>query len=171
MQTSRIMFGSAVFLSLACAVPAYADEHQGGDTAVTRTHTVGNDKFRFTVKERQALQRYSVEDEKRRTAEGGDGKHHGDRHEKGYEKQKPLPPGLRKKAERGEALPPGWQKKLARGQVMPADIYAASHPLPEDVRRNLPPDPQGTVTVQVDGEIVRVVEDTRQIIDILRGKR
>jgi len=82
-------------------------------------------------------------------------------------RQKQLPPGLQKKAARGKELPPGWQKKLARGEVMPLDLYRAAQPVPVTLVRQLPPPPPGTVVVHLEGKIVRLVQATREIIDIL----
>lgn len=75
------------------------------------------------------------------------------------EKDKPLPPGLQKKVDRGGALPPGWQKKLAVGEVIDDDIYRQGRVISSDGR--------GAVTVDVDGEVFRVMENTREIIEIL----
>ncbi|MBF0283358.1 MAG: hypothetical protein HQL51_02765 [Magnetococcales bacterium] len=80
---------------------------------------------------------------------------------------KNLPPGLAKKAARGEALPPGWQKKLARGERMDQDLYRQSHPLPEDVLRRLPPLPAGHEVRVVGDKVVRVIQSTREILDVL----
>jgi hypothetical protein len=82
-------------------------------------------------------------------------------------KQKPLPPGLQKKVARGGQLPPGWQKKVARGEVMPADVYKHTEPLSKVILVKLPPQPRGTILVKVEGKIVRLVEATKTIIDVL----
>ena len=82
-------------------------------------------------------------------------------------KQKNLPPGLRKKLERGGELPPGWQKKVARGEVLDEDIYLNhTRSLPEEILRRLPTDPVGTSIKQIDDRIVRVMDDTRTILDV-----
>ena len=81
--------------------------------------------------------------------------------------QKRLPPGLQKKVERGGQLPPGWQKKVARGEVMSADVYKHCEPIAKEVLVKLPPQPQGTVLVRVEGKIVRLLEATKTIIDVL----
>lgn len=82
-------------------------------------------------------------------------------------KQKQLPPGLQKKLERGGQLPPGWQKKVARGEVMPPEVYKQSTRVPQDVWVTLPPQPPGTTIVNVEGKVVRLMEATRTIIDVL----
>jgi hypothetical protein len=81
-------------------------------------------------------------------------------------KQKPLPPGLKKKVERGGELPPGWQKKMARGEVLPEDVYRYGQRLPGDVRRRLPRQPEGTDIIYIDGKVARVIEATRTIVDV-----
>ena len=81
-------------------------------------------------------------------------------------KKKKLPPGLKKKLERGGELPPGWQKKVARGEVMSDDVYYQSRPLPREIIKILPPPPPGTVIVTVEGKVVRLLEATRTIVDV-----
>lgn len=94
-----------------------------------------------------------------------DGRQH-DKSAKKY-KQKSLPPGLRKKLERGGELPPGWQKKVERGEVLDEDIYRNyTRSLPEEILRRLPTDPIGTSIKQIDDRIVRVMDDTRTILDV-----
>lgn len=71
-----------------------------------------------------------------------------------------LPPGLQKKAERGGELPPGWKKKLRRGYVLEDAIYNHAV-IVQPVDRN------GLVTVRIEGELVRLVHATHEIVDIL----
>lgn len=85
----------------------------------------------------------------------------------GHGKQKALPPGLAKKVARGGELPPGWKKKLARGEVLPQEVYDAGKPVAPDVKKRLPPEKKGEITVQVEDKIVRVVEKTRKITDVI----
>jgi hypothetical protein len=79
---------------------------------------------------------------------------------------RPLPPGLAKKAARGRELPPGWQKKCAVGEVMPVEVYECSHPLPPDLVVKLPPPPPDTITITVEGKVVRLLKATREILDV-----
>lgn len=72
-----------------------------------------------------------------------------------------LPPGLQKKVERGGELPPGWKKKLQVGAIMEPEIYRHG----VVVR---PVDKYGIVTVSIEGEIVRLMHHTREIVEILR---
>jgi hypothetical protein len=81
-------------------------------------------------------------------------------------KKKKLPPGLQKKLARGGQLPPGWQKKVERGEVLDANVYAHATPVPVDLVRRLPPQPEGTIIVTVEGKLVRLIEATRTILDV-----
>jgi hypothetical protein len=83
---------------------------------------------------------------------------------------KALPPGLAKKVARGDKLPPGWQKKIARGEVLPAAVYGQAQPLPDVVIRKLPPPPAGTILVTLDGKVIRLLEATHTIVDVVELK-
>ncbi len=82
-------------------------------------------------------------------------------------KQKQLPKGLQKKYQRTGELPPGWEMKLQRGEVLSEDVYRYGRPLPYDLRQRLPIGPVGSKIIEVEGKIIRVMENTREIIDIL----
>jgi hypothetical protein len=71
-----------------------------------------------------------------------------------------LPPGLAKNQARGKPLPPGWQKKLARGVVLETQVYDAGSVV-------VPVDNSGLLTIRVEGKLIRVMEKTREIVDIL----
>lgn len=75
-------------------------------------------------------------------------------------KDKKLPQGLQMKLDRGGSLPPGWQKKLVRGQILVEPIYNHSEIV-------IPIDSEGLLTVRVEGKLIRLVEATREIIDIV----
>ena len=79
-------------------------------------------------------------------------------------KSQSLPPGLQSKAAQGR-LPPGWQKRLKIGAVLPPDVLASADMLPPALVAQLPAGPAGTLTVHVDGQIIRVLEATRTIVD------
>jgi hypothetical protein len=81
-------------------------------------------------------------------------------------KYKTLPPGLQKKAARGKELPPGWQMKIARGEVLDAEVYRHATRLPYELIGALPPAPEGTVLIKVEGKIIRLYEATRIILDV-----
>ncbi len=77
-----------------------------------------------------------------------------------------LPPGLAKKVARGGTLPPGWQKKCIPGETLPPAVYQECRPLPQELVVKLPPPPGLTVTVALDGKIFRLLEATREILDV-----
>ena len=88
------------------------------------------------------------------------------RSEKPGRKAKRLPPGLAKKLARGGKLPPGWEKKLHPGEIVTAEIWSESHPLPKEIIVKLPPPPVGTILIAVEGKVARVLEKTREILDV-----
>jgi hypothetical protein len=77
-----------------------------------------------------------------------------------------LPPGLAKNVERRGSLPPGWQAKIAPGAIMPVEVYQQCHSLPQPLLAQLPPPPQGTVLLAVEGRVVRLVRATLEILDV-----
>ena len=79
---------------------------------------------------------------------------------------KALPPGLAKKVARGGSLPPGWKKKVVPGQIMPEDVFKHCHRLPDEIVAKLPAPPKGTILIAVGGKIVRLLEATREILDV-----
>lgn len=80
--------------------------------------------------------------------------------------ERPLPPGLAKKVARGGKLPPGWQKRFVPGQVVPVEVYEECRPLPRELVVKLPPPPDLTVTVAIDGRVLRLLRATREILDV-----
>lgn len=74
---------------------------------------------------------------------------------------KSVPPGLQKKQQNGQPLPPGWQKKLAKGDKLDDSIYARG-------RVVVPVGTDGSISIQVEGTILRLHEKTREILEILR---
>ena len=71
-----------------------------------------------------------------------------------------LPPGLEKKVERGGELPPGWEKKLVVGHILDDDIYAHA-------RVVIPVGDDGIATVEIGGRVLRLLQDTHSIVEIL----
>lgn len=64
-------------------------------------------------------------------------------------------------------LPPGWEKKLNRGDRVPDDVWAVRAPLPPEIVLRLPPPPPGIINVRVNDRILRVVEKTHEVMDVL----
>lgn len=90
------------------------------------------------------------------------------RGEAGWKKSgKRLPPGLQKKVARGGELPPGWKKKLAVGDKLPEEYESKAESVPEAILKRLPETPEQTEIIRIGDEVIRVMENTREIIDIL----
>lgn len=77
-----------------------------------------------------------------------------------YAKDKQLPPGLQKKQQRGQALPPGWQKKLSKGDILDESVFAHGQVV-------VPLAPDGSISINIEGTILRLHEKTRKILNIL----
>ena len=75
-------------------------------------------------------------------------------------KDNQLPQGLQMKVDRGGSLPPGWEKKLVKGEVLEEPIYKYSEIV-------IPLDSEGLLTVRVEGKLIRLVQATREIVEIL----
>jgi hypothetical protein len=146
---TRNRIAVALLLMLATTTICAAKDKQDGTPAI-RTASANEPwlKVTFSTTETQAIRTYY-------------------RNEDGDKHAKPLPPGLQKKVARGGQLPPGWQKKLSRGEVMSPEVYGLAKPAPTVLIQQLPPQPPGTIIVHLDGKIVRLVQATREIIDIL----
>jgi len=78
----------------------------------------------------------------------------GKKHTKGA-KQKEMPPGIRKKLERGGELPPGLAKQG----------------LPADLEEELPPAPEGHERAVIDNKVVLIDTATGVIKDIFRPRQ
>lgn len=79
----------------------------------------------------------------------------------GHNKQyNSLPPGLQKKVDSGKSLPPGWQKKVANGQVFSPELRNYS-------KRSPYPSPKGTSTYILEDKVIRVLDSTNVILDVL----
>ena len=74
-----------------------------------------------------------------------------------------LPPGLAKKGK----VPPGWRKKFERGDRVPDDVWTYRQPLPRDIVVKLPVPPVGVVYVRINDRVAKVVEKTHEILDVL----
>lgn len=76
------------------------------------------------------------------------------------DKQKPLPRGLQMKLDRGGSLPPGWERKVVRGEVLDESLL-------EQSEIAVPVDSDGLLTVRIGGKLIKVIEATREIIDVV----
>lgn len=77
------------------------------------------------------------------------------------DKEKQLPPGLQKKLARTGELPPGWENKLSVGEYLDGEVYSAADVV-------VPVDNHGVVTVEAEGRIVRLIQASREIVEILK---
>jgi hypothetical protein len=111
-------------------------------TAVTETSSVGVEVV-FTDDEIRVIRAYYASG----TSFSGKGKHKGRHKHKG----KSLPPGIEKNLKRGKPLPPGIAKQT----------------LPYDLRRQLPPAPDGYERIIVGGKLLLVELGTQIVRDIL----
>ncbi|GFD82595.1 hypothetical protein KUL118_54570 [Tenacibaculum sp. KUL118] len=75
-------------------------------------------------------------------------------------KDKDLPPGIEKKYERTGELPPGWEKKLSVGNRLDKHVY-------DHARVIVPLGDDGLVTVRIENKVVRLIQATREIVEIL----
>ena len=117
----------------------------------------------FTEDEKRIIQSYFEDHREYRYDDNSD--------ERGRDKprkQKSLPPGLQKKLARGGELPPGWQKKVARGEVLDMTLYRQSRPLPEGLLNRLSTGPADTELKLLDDRVMRLMDDTRDILDVLQ---
>lgn len=153
--------GSAVLDSVVgAAVTATMDSVFSEDEkAVIRRYYRGYDQKdrRYDYREEDGVRRYTYDDDDY-------GKKH-KKHKKHKNKKKSIPPGLRKKLERGGELPPGWQKKVQRGEVIDSELYSKSKPLPAQLRRKLPQLEMGTDVREIEGKVVKVLEASGIIVD------
>jgi hypothetical protein len=78
----------------------------------------------------------------------------------------PLPAGLVRKVALDEALPAGWESKVVKGCVLPLDVFNQCCTLPDELVMHLPAPPSGTVTIAVDGKVLRLARATREILDV-----
>lgn len=143
-------------------VPAHAEQKGKASVETTSETLVGTPKkignewlnVEITDAERQEIIRY-YQNAPQAAPKGRKGR-----------RSRMLPPGLQKKVARGGDLPPGWQKKVARGEVLCPEVYRHATPLPKELTMRLPPAPDGTVLVKVEGKVIRLYEATRTILDV-----
>lgn len=77
-----------------------------------------------------------------------------------------LPPGLAKNLRNGKPLPPGWRKKVDRGYVIEEDYRDHFHPLSYELFPGLEVVPD-TRLYRYGDRVVRVYEPRREVIDVI----
>lgn len=82
------------------------------------------------------------------------------KNDKHHKSHKDVPKGIEKKARKTGELPPGWEKKLTKGSILDIDLYryGKRRPWGKDDRYEL---------IDIDNETVRVLRNTREIVEIL----
>lgn len=86
--------------------------------------------------------------------------------------QRQLPPGLQRRMERGGELPPGWQRKVESGEVLSQEQVRHGRRIDDELLRRLPPQPEGTVIMETEDQVIRVLEATGEVLDVLgMGRR
>lgn len=81
-------------------------------------------------------------------------------------KDKKLPKGLQKKMARGGKLPPGWEKKVDKGRPLDKEVLDNSEPLPPELVKELPKQPEETTIVKVEDKIIRILNATKEVLDV-----
>ncbi len=59
-----------------------------------------------------------------------------------------------------KALPDGWRNELSKGKVLDYDVYKKGKVVYRDPSK-------GTVALRLENKVVRLVESTREIVDVL----
>ena len=157
----------ATLLISTCAVATHAIDSDLNDAANTANAArnangnVGDKNDRFTDAERNEYKSHYNKQSKTAKQHKDDddqGEHHDNKgHDKKYSN---LPPGLQKKVANGGNLPPGWQKKVSNGQVFSPDLRSYS-------QRSPYPSPKGTSDYIIENEVIRVMDSTNVILDVL----
>ena len=132
------------------------------DRATDTTKMVQETAARFTDAERNTYKEYYIKESKNKKQGNNEDNDHGEHHDnKGHDKTySGLPPGLQKKVANGGSLPPGWQKKVNNGQVFDPDLRRYSYRSPYH-------SPKGTSDYILDNKVVRVLDATNVILDVL----
>ncbi|WP_018231224.1 hypothetical protein [Thioalkalivibrio thiocyanodenitrificans] len=78
-----------------------------------------------------------------------------------------LPPGLQRRMERGDGLPPGWVRKVGRGEVLDQAQVRFGRRIDDELRRRLPRQPDGTILLETEDQVIRVLEATGEVLDVL----
>lgn len=75
------------------------------------------------------------------------------------------------KSKKHKDLPPGWRKKLNKGSRVDDSIFVYMEPPSREVIAVLPPPPPGVSFRQIEDKIVKINDINRQIIEVLELDR
>ncbi|KEA65724.1 hypothetical protein ADIMK_0036 [Marinobacterium lacunae] len=174
----KILLSALVVVSLPvlAAKPEWVDDkHQGkkGKPELAQESSVshrnedhGKERDRADGGRYELRDRLSVDD-RDRLLRGVLVDHYGVEYQTEKKRYKSLPPGLRKKLERGGELPPGWRDKLVRGEVIDPVIYRNAEHLPSDLLNRLTGRQDGIELLRVGDRIVRVMEGRGTVLDVI----
>ncbi len=133
------------------------DEHrareQPQESGWERRTTDGTERHRFSPDEQQQIERWyrernALPSSMPNPSQGG------------------LPPGLQRRLQRGGSLPPGWQRKVEPGMTVNREQLRYSRRVDPQLSEGLPEQPEGSVLIEMDEQVVRVIEATGEILDV-----
>jgi hypothetical protein len=132
------------------------------NAAQNTQNAIEGNNYRFTDVDRKDYNEYYNKQSKNKKNDDEDEDHNKQDHNSqgNNKKYSSLPPGLQKKVNNGGSLPPGWQKKVSNGQVFSPELRSYS-------KRSPYPSPKGTSTYIVEDKVVRVLDATNVIVDVL----
>lgn len=113
----------------------------------------GREHERFRWEERETIRRWYSEGDRRAVPGVAAGR-------------RDLPPGLQRRLDRGDDLPPGWRRKVERGELLEQDQVRHGRRIDEELRRRLPRQPDGTVLLETEDQVIRVLETTGEVLDV-----
>ncbi len=161
----RYLFTCLLISTCAAATQVMAsDLNDVAGMANAAQHTKGSLEDinqRFTDAERNEYKSYYNKQSKNKN-HGSEDDDQGEYHDNtGHDKKySDLPPGLQKKVASGGSLPPGWQKKVVNGQVFSPELRRYS-------KRSPYPSPKGTSDYILEDKVIRVMDATYVILDVL----
>jgi|GEM_PF-5105560 len=65
-------------------------------------------------------------------------------------------------------LPQDWRRRVEKGKHIDDDIFVQLEPVPRDIAVPLPPLPPGVSYKQIEGEIIKIDDTNRKILDVLK---
>jgi len=142
----RVVLFCLIALLWGCSSMGPGPGHYPRPTAVTESSAAGIEVV-FSDDEISIIRAYYAD----LGSSSGKGKQKGKQKGKGRPNAKQLPPGIEKNLKRGKPLPPGIAKQT----------------LPYDLRRQLPPAPDGYERIIVGGKLLLVELGTLIVHDIL----